>query len=155
MPETCEFGAFLMYSQNGLKLMVFGMKLWILTNKPKKLINTHLYGMVWENFWTKNFGPKGHPWGTRGGPRAPGCLSKVLTWFFHIHIVCGRLLTWSRSWSFFRPVADISSYLWGQTKIFTHFPYYCLFWFHKSCKDFSREGSERLTFSICGLNLLP
>ena len=22
--------------------------------------------MIWEKFWTKNFGPMGHPWGTWG-----------------------------------------------------------------------------------------
>ena len=41
-------------------------KLHIFANKSKKVINTHHIWIIQEKFWTKNFGPKGHLWGSQG-----------------------------------------------------------------------------------------
>ena len=41
-------------------------KLRFQTNKLKNLTNSNHMRIIWEKFWDKNFGPKGHPWGTWG-----------------------------------------------------------------------------------------
>ena len=47
------FVIFLCNGKNGPIWVVIGIKLQFIF-------------VIWENFWDKNFGPKGHPWGHWG-----------------------------------------------------------------------------------------
>ena len=52
-------------------------KLWFSAKKSKNLINTYHSRVVWEIFWTKNFGPMGHPWGTWWASWPRTCVSDL------------------------------------------------------------------------------
>ena len=58
MPKTGHFCPFWPLSKN---LHVFGIKLQLFANKSQIVIKQHLYDIIRENFWTKNFGPMGLP----------------------------------------------------------------------------------------------
>ena len=66
LAKQAIFCIFLCNGQNDQIWVVFSRKLHFQPYKSKIFIKQHLIFVLWENFWDKNFGPKGHPWGHWG-----------------------------------------------------------------------------------------